>query len=93
MGVLKRIILGNSIQDWAIAIGIIIGTFIATKVVYWFISNIIKKLTAKTKTNLDDVLIEKLEKPIRYSILIFGYWVAIHYLNISNSGLLSFLEI
>lgn len=92
MGVLKRIILGNSIQDWAIALGIIVGTFIATKVVYWFISNIIKKLTAKTKTNLDDVLIEKLEKPIRYSILIFGYWVAIHYLNISNSGLLSFLE-
>ena len=92
MGFLKRIILGNSIQDWAIALGIIVGTFIATKVVYWFISNIIKKLTAKTKTNLDDVLIEKLEKPIRYSILIFGYWVAIHYLNISNSGLLSFLE-
>lgn len=92
MEFLERIILGNSIQDWAIALGIIVGTFIATKVVYWFIANIIKKITAKTKTNLDDVLIEKLEKPIRYSIFIFGYWVAIHYLNISNLGLLSFLE-
>ena len=92
MEFLERIILGNSIQDWAIALGIILGTFIATKVVYWFIANIIKKITAKTKTNLDDVLIEKLEKPIRYSIFIFGYWVAIHYLNISNLGLLSFLE-
>ena len=92
MGFLGHIILGNSIQEWAIALGIILGTFIATKIVYWFIANIIKKLTAKTKTNLDDVLIEKLEKPIRYSILIFGYWVAIHYLNISNSGLLLFLE-
>ena len=92
MEFLERIILGNSIQDWAIALGIIVGTFIATKVVYWFIANIIKKITAKTKTNLDDVLIEKLEKPIRYSIFIFGYWVAIHYLDISNLGLLSFLE-
>ena len=92
MGFLKHIILGNSIQEWAIALGIILGTFVATKIVYWFIANIIKKLTKKTKTNLDDVLIEKLEKPISYSILIFGYWVAIHRLNISNPGLLSFLE-
>ena len=92
MEFLKHIILGNSIQEWAIALGIILGTFLATKIVYWFIANIIKKLTKKTKTNLDDVLIEKLEKPIRYSILIFGYWVAIHRLNISNPGLLYFLE-
>tara|TARA_B110000027_G_C16080307_1_gene283346 strand:+ start:353 stop:1414 length:1062 start_codon:yes stop_codon:yes gene_type:complete len=92
MAFLDRIILDNSIKEWSIAVGILIATFIATKIVYWFLSNIIKKLTAKTKTNLDDVLIEKLEKPIRYSILIFGYWIAIHYLNIENISLLGFLE-
>ena len=92
MEFLDYLFLENTVKNWAIALGIILGTFIATKLVYWFIANFIKKLTAKTKTNLDDVLIEKLEKPIRYSILIFGYWVAIHYLKISNSALLSFLE-
>jgi MscS family membrane protein len=92
MEFLDYLFLENTVKTWAIALGIILGTFVAAKIVYWFITNIIKKLTAKTKTNLDDVLIEKLEKPIRYSILIFGYWVAIHYLNISNSGLLTFLE-
>ncbi|MEJ6686891.1 MAG: mechanosensitive ion channel family protein [Crocinitomicaceae bacterium] len=92
MAFLDRIILDNSIKEWSIAVGILIATFIATKIVYWFLSNIIKKLTAKTKTNLDDVLIEKLEKPIRYSILIFGYWIAIHYLHIENISLLGFLE-
>lgn len=92
MEFLDYLFLENTVKTWAIALGIILGTFVAAKIVYWFITNIIKKLTAKTKTNLDDVLIEKLEKPIRYSILIFGYWVAIHYLNISNSDLLIFLE-
>ena len=92
MEFLDYLFLENTVKNWAIALGIILGTFIATKLFYWFIANFIKKLTAKTKTNLDDVLIEKLEKPIRYSILIFGYWVAIHYLKISNSALLSFLE-
>jgi MscS family membrane protein len=89
---LERIILGNSIQTWAIALGIILGTFVATKIVYWIIANIVKRLTAKTKTNLDDVLIEKLEKPIRYAILILGYWIVIHYIKIENNNLLSFLE-
>ena len=62
--------LGNSIEDWGIAIGIVIGSFIATKIAYWVIANIVTSLTKKTKTNLDDVLIETLEKPIIYSILI-----------------------
>ena len=84
--------LGNTVEVWAIAIGIILGTFVATKIVYWILSNILRKLTAKTKTNLDDVLIDKLEKPIRYSILIFGYWIAIHYIKIDNKVVLNVLE-
>jgi len=85
--------LGNTIEDWGIALAIILGAFIATKIAYWIIANVVKKLTKKTKTNLDDVLIETLEKPIIYSILILGYWIAIHYVDLSdNPGILSFLE-
>ncbi len=85
--------LGNSIEDWGIAIGIVLGSFIATKIAYWVISNVVKRVTQKTKTNLDDVLIETLEKPIIYSILIGGYWIAIHYLDLSgNPGFLAFLQ-
>lgn len=85
--------LGNTIEDWGIALAIILGAFIATKIAYWIIANVVKKLTKKTKTNLDDVLIETLEKPIIYSILILGYWIAIHYVDLSNNpGILSFLE-
>ena len=40
----------------------------------------IRRLTSKTKTNLDDVLIDKLEKPLTYLVLILGYWISIHYL-------------
>ena len=54
--------LGNSVEDWGIALAIILGAFIATKIAYWIIANVVKKLTKKTKTNLDDVLIETLEK-------------------------------
>ena len=93
MDFLDNIFLGNTIEDWGIALGIILGSFIATKIIYWIIANVVKNLTKKTKTNLDDVLIETLEKPIIYSILIWGYWVAIHYVDLSSTpGLLFFLQ-
>lgn len=93
MAFLNEKFLGNTIEDWGIALAIILGALITTKIVYWIIANVVKKLTKKTKTNLDDVLIETLEKPIIYSILIWGYWIAIHYVDLSeNPGILSFLE-
>ena len=93
MEFLDKVVLGNTIENWGIAIGIILGSFIATKIIYWIIANVVKNLTKKTKTNLDDVLIETLEKPIIYSILIWGYWVAIHYVDLSSTpGLLFFLQ-
>ena len=93
MDFLDNIFLGNTIEDWGIALGIILGSFIATKVIYWIIANVVKNLTKKTKTNLDDVLIETLEKPIIYSILIWGYWVDIHYVDLSSTPrLLFFLQ-
>jgi MscS family membrane protein len=91
--ILKYVVLENTVKDWGIALGIILGSFLATKIMYWIIANVVKNLTKKTKTNLDDVLIETLEKPIIYSILIWGYWIAIHYVDLSGSPrLLFFLQ-
>ena len=80
MEVLHQEFYGNSILNWAIAVGILILSFIVVKMLYWIFSNVISRLTSKTKTNLDDVLIDKLEKPLTYLVLILGYWISIHYL-------------
>ena len=80
MEVLHQEFYGNSILNWAIAVGILILSFVVVKMLYWIFSNVIRRLTSKTKTNLDDVLINKLEKPLTYLILILGYWISIHYL-------------
>ena len=80
MEVIHQEFYGNSILNWAIAVGILILSFVVVKMLYWIFSNVIRRLTSKTKTNLDDVLINKLEKPLTYLILILGYWISIHYL-------------
>ena len=80
MEIIHQEFYGNSILNWGIAVGILILSFVVVKMLYWIFSNVIRRLTSKTKTNLDDVLINKLEKPLTYLILILGYWISIHYL-------------
>lgn len=91
MDFLDKQFYGNTVSEWAIALGIILGSFIAVKICYWVIANIISRITQKTKTRVDDVLIEKLEKPIVYLLIILGYWVSIHYLHFEEE-VLTFLE-
>jgi len=92
MEFLDQTFFGNSVLNWAIAIGVILGSFLVVKVLYWIFSKVIKKATAKTKTKLDDELVEKLEKPIMYFVFILGYWFAIHFLDFPEGDILSNLE-
>ena len=82
---------GNSLYNWLISLGILIGSFILVKILYWIFSNVFKRITSKTKTNIDDVLLDKLEKPLTYLVLIGGYWIAIHFLKF-NETISSVLE-
>jgi MscS family membrane protein len=82
---------GNSLNNWFIAMAILLGSFILVKIIYWIFSNVFKKVTAKTKNSIDDVLINKLEKPLTFLVLIGGYWISIHYLKF-NDGISSILE-
>ena len=72
---------GNSIQSWAISLGIFVGAIIVAKILYWFIGKYVKRITERTKTNLDDLLIDKLEEPVVYGIAIIGFYWGFHRLS------------
>jgi len=76
---------GNTVLQWLISLGIIIGSIIVGKLLYWFFGNVIKKLTAKTKSKLDDILIDMLEEPIVFALTIIGIWVGINRLTFPES--------
>lgn len=81
MDFLEIIYYHNTVSEWAIALGIILGGIIIAKILYWFSRTVIKKITAKTKTQLDDLLIDKVEKPVIFIVIIAAYYWAITYLN------------
>ena len=68
----------NTVGDWAISLAIIIGAVIAGKILYWIFGNIIKKLTSKTKTKIDDIIIDMIEEPVVLALTIAGLWYGLH---------------
>ena len=71
----------NSISIWGITLLIILGSIVAGKVIYWFFGNVIKKLTEKTKTKVDDIIVDMIEEPIVLALAIIGMWYGLHRLD------------
>ena len=61
----------NTVTNWAIAFGVILGAVILGKILYWISGKIIKKITERTKSKLDDILVDKLEEPIIWALILY----------------------
>ena len=75
---------GNTIGEWALAFVIFIASILLSKLVYYLISKIVKQFTKRTKSKLDDIVIDKLEEPIVFAIIITGIWYGLGILTLSE---------
>lgn len=71
----------NDIETWIKALFFIVGGIFVGKIVVWILEKVLKKVTSKTKTNLDDIIIDAVKKPLVFFITIMGFWSAIEILN------------
>lgn len=76
----------NTIGEWLLALAIILGSVLAGRALFWMLSNVVKKLTAKTKTRLDDILLDMVEEPIAFAVAILGIWYGLDSLNLPDVG-------
>ena len=67
----------NTIGTWAVSLAIIFGVLVGSKMIYWVFGRIVKKLTSRTKTRLDDIIVDMLEEPIVLGLTIGGVWFAL----------------
>jgi len=90
LGFFQQTFYMNTVQEWAITLGIIVGSAIVAKILYWAIGKYVKKVTAKTKTQLDDLLVDKLEEPVVYALVIGGIFYGLERLAMTP-GMESFI--
>lgn len=86
MAFLETMLWGNTYYQYlilliSITIGITIG-----KTFYWLSTKFIKVFTSKTKTTLDDIIIERLEKPVIFIIILGGFYYGINQLTFSEKA-------
>lgn len=80
---LENVLWGNTYYQYLILLISILLSIALGKLFYWLSSKFIKIFTAKTKTKLDDLIIEHLEKPVVFLIILAGVYYGINQLTIS----------
>ncbi len=68
---------GNTLQSWAIALIIIVLSVMLGKVIYWIFSKFVRLLTARTKTRMDDIIVDMIEEPAVFLVIVMGIWFAL----------------
>ncbi len=86
MAFLDNLYYGNTVEQWTIALLIVVGAFLAGKTAYWIFGKVVKTLTSRTKTKLDDILIDMIEEPAMLAIILGGIWYAITTLTLTEAG-------
>jgi len=75
----------NSIYDWLVSAIILFGAVIVGKILYIVIGKFVKTLASKTKSSLDDILVDQLEEPVVYGIVILGFYWGFNRLHFNDS--------
>ncbi|MCB1142040.1 MAG: mechanosensitive ion channel [Leptospiraceae bacterium] len=83
--ILTKTFYGNTLLTWLSASVLILLSFVSGKVIYTVFSGFLKKLTEKTETKWDDILIDGLNIPLTFIITIFGLRVSLNILTLPPS--------
>ena len=75
--------LNNDLRHWIIAMFMVLCAILVARTLYWAIEKYLKKLTDKTKTKLDDLIVDTFEKPLVYAGAFVGAWFGFRYLDFS----------
>jgi MscS family membrane protein len=73
---------GNTTTQWLIAFAIILLAVLAARTIYWFSQRWLKALTGKTKSAIDDIVLDMLEEPLVLVLALLGFRIAFNTLQL-----------
>jgi len=88
---LARTYYGNTVLQWLIALAIIVASVLVAKAAYWSFGNLARRLTRRTKTRLDNILVDTIEEPVVMALAVLGFWYGLGTLTLPE-GLASWID-
>lgn len=80
---LQFVLLGNTVQTWLIALGIILVLLLLVRIIRTILLKKLKKWAEKTETTVDDFIVAFVQKSILPILYIFSVYSGLHYLWLS----------
>jgi len=75
----------NTLEDWLISAALIAGVVLVAKAVYWVFKIALKQVTARTANTLDDLILERMQRPVLLLIVLLGTRYALERLVFTES--------
>ncbi len=75
---------GNTLKQYLIFFAFLGGSIISGRIIYFIFKIYIRRLTRNTKSNLDDILVDKIEEPIVAFVVILGFYFGYEQLNLND---------
>jgi MscS family membrane protein len=75
---------GNSLQSWLISLSIIVLSVLLGRVIYWLFSRFVRVFTSRTKSNMDDLVVDMVEEPVVFLVIVMGIWMALRSLDLPD---------
>ena len=69
------------------AFAIIVGALVVGKAIYWVFKKVARALTARTKTKLDDIILDMIEEPVVFAVTLAGIWYGTSRLVLPDRGM------
>ena len=81
----EKLYYGNTLFQWLTVAFLIVLSLLIGRIVYWTFKTVFLRLAKKTKTKLDDIIIDLIEEPLTVMVVLFGFRFAIRTLSLSES--------
>jgi MscS family membrane protein len=73
---------GNSTKEWGIALLYVLGAFLLGRFLLLLNRKVLRKWAKKTSLKYDDIMLEMLETPLVFALMLVGIWLGIKELNV-----------
>jgi MscS family membrane protein len=81
MEFLEQVFLGNPLREWGIAMLWALGGVVFGKLLYRWFSRRMRQLAEKTASELDDLIVDKVEEPLALAVILLGFWFGYDHLH------------
>jgi MscS family membrane protein len=82
--ILTKTYYDNTVLQWLTMFLAIVCALVIGRALYWLIGRTVKRMATRTRTHLDDILVDMLEEPFVLAVVITGIWYGLRVLTMSD---------